>query len=241
MLKHSDGLQKIAYGSGWERLKQDWKDGVANLGRQTANNLGTKLTGANNPHQFFTDVVQKMTPEQYAKLQENNQMFRQYDLKDLQALGHAATDPEFGKLIGGAGFDKNTDWHDWYNSNNGRSYIKGQGAWAYQNRQNLQGLKQFGGSPISSMLFGDYNKTRNYMDMLDRYGQKGTAENKYMQGHISADQYKSYQRWRPLLAMWMNIRGWLQSLFTGNKFNAMTVSTPNPNQYMRTQPAPAAL
>lgn len=240
MLKHSEGLQKIADRSGWDGFKQDWKDGVTNLKRSVVNNTGTVLTGANNPHQFFTDVVQKMTPEQYAELQKKNPMFGQYALEDLQALGHAATDQEFGKLIGGAGFDKNTDWNDWYNSNKGRGYVRGQGAWAYKNRQNIQGLKQFSGSPVSSMLFGNYDNARNAMAMLDRYGQKGTHENRFLQGHISADQYKSYQRWRPLIAMWMNIRGWLQSLFTGNKFNAMPVSTPNPYQYTQTNTAPSA-
>ena len=222
MLKNANELNKLA-----SNAFTDW---VTDTSHYAA-------LGAKTPYQFLTNNVQSWGNTQYNRYKER---LGNFTLSDLQSVGKMLNNPEAVKLLpkfmASPDF-KNMSWADFNRrSAANKGYVPGQATWAYNNVGSINNVKSFGSSPILTMLFGDYNNARNAMDMLDRYGMSGTNENKFLKGHISAAQYKSYQRWRPLMAAWMNIRGWIRSLFSGEKFNAMRVSHP----VQPVQPAAAA-
>lgn len=218
MLKNSSELQKIAFS---DQLK---------TGFEAIKNAATKAVTDSvmaTPADSWVNMAKGWNAEQYRSHQSMLPQLRNVDYNDFNAAMKAYKDPTYhSTFFPGLAIDKQHTLKDVANSFKGGKYVRGQGAWAYNNINRINNLKSYSKSPISSMLFGDYDKMRSNMYMMDQYGKEGTAENRFLKGYITPEQYKSYQRWRPLMAIWMNIRGWLRSLFQGGNFNAMSVSHP---------------
>lgn len=232
MLKNASELQKIALLDRFKTGFEDAKKGAIEL----ATKFGTEFAMA-QPADSWVDMAKGWSDKQYPTYQSMFPQLKNVDYSDFNAAMKAYKDPTYhSTFFPNLDINKKHTLEDVTNSFKGGNYIKGQGAWAYNNINRINNLRSYGKSPISSMLFGDYDKMRSNMYMMDQYGKEGTAENKFLKGYITPEQYKSYQRWRPLMAIWMNIRGWLRSLFQGGNFKAMSVSHPyqqNPT------PAPA--
>lgn len=228
MLKNASELQKIAF-----------LGAVVNAGPEAVSKtdvgkaVKTKMTNAlmSSPVDSLMNEAKGWDvkdPSHYRRYQAAFPQLKGIDYPDFHAAVSAYKDPTYhSTFFPSLDINKKHTVSDVLNNFKGGSYIKGQGAWAYNNINRINNLRSYGKSPISSMLFGDYDKMRSNMYMMDQYGKEGTAENKFLKGYITPEQYKSYQRWRPLMAIWMNIRGWLRSLFQGGNFNAMPVSHPH--------------
>lgn len=109
--------------------------------------------------------------------------------------------------------------------NNNRDLLESHGEynnvfdWYRGNKDIIDRSKQFSSSPLKNILMGDYEDTRNNLDFYDKLISEDTAEYKYGRKFLTGDQLKSldnYKRWRPLIALWMNLRGLFHSL-TGGK------------------------
>lgn len=218
MLKNSSELQKIDFFD----LPKTGLEAVKN----GATKFGTELAMA-QPADSWVDMAKGWNDKQYPIYQSKLPQLKGVDYNDFNAAMKAYKDPTYhSTFFPGLDINKQHTLKDVANSLKGGNYVKGQGSWAYNNINRINNLRSYAKSPISSMLFGDYDKMRSNMYMMDQYGKEGTAENKFLKGYITPEQYRSYQRWRPLMAIWMNIRGWLRSLFQGGNFNAMPISHP---------------
>ena len=218
MLKNASELQKIAF---LDLLKTVPK---------AAKNVATELV-MSQPADNWVNMAKGWDDKQYPAYQSQLTQLQGVAYNDFNAAMKAYKDPTYhSTFFPSLGINKQNTLKDVVNSLKGGNYVKGQGAWAYNNIDRINNLRSYGKNPISSILFGDYDKMRSNMYMMDQYGKEGTAENKFLKGYITPEQYKSYQRWRPLMAIWMNIRGWLRSLLQGVNFNAMSVSHPYQNQ-----------
>lgn len=243
MLKNSEYLRKLSSeppaGPGWGAAVKALKSNF-NKVKQCLDDA-KKLS---KPASTVMQQYSKLTSDQYKELQRRYSGFglANVNYPDFIAITKAYNDPNargtffpkvtgdptMGEVLKAMGRDRS-------------KYIPGQAHWAYNNINTINNLKSYSNNPISSTLFGNYDNMRNTMTMLDRYGMQGSNENRFLKGRITPEQYKSYQRWRPLMAIWMNIRGWLRSLFGGHNFNALSISHPAQRKTSNSSTSAAAM
>lgn len=98
--------------------------------------------------------------------------------------------------------------------------------WYHGNKDMIDRNKQFSESPIKNLFTGNYDDVRDNLNFYDKLISEDTADYKYGRPFMSEDQknkLETYRRWRPLIALWMNLRGLFHSLMGTSKYRSMNI------------------